>query len=114
MTDRDDFLAWVQSALYEAELALHNGDAGPRRVLWSRNDLVSLLGAWRNAVGQQQVDEAFTILERALSDCTSHAFELQSYDVVVTWPIPSVWSTPLSRSTVAAQLHPAGHPSVSP
>jgi hypothetical protein len=27
MTDRDDFLAWVKSALYEAELAVHNGDA---------------------------------------------------------------------------------------
>ena len=33
MTDRDDFLAWVKTALYEAELALHNGDAAPRRVL---------------------------------------------------------------------------------
>jgi hypothetical protein len=35
MTDRDDFLAWVRTALYEAELALHNGDAAPRRALWS-------------------------------------------------------------------------------
>ena len=25
MTDRDDFLAWVRTALYEAEPALHNG-----------------------------------------------------------------------------------------
>ena len=36
MTDRDDFLAWVKSALYEAELALHNGDSSPRRALWSK------------------------------------------------------------------------------
>lgn len=36
MTDRDDFLAWVETALYEAEVALHNGDAGPRRAIWSR------------------------------------------------------------------------------
>jgi len=27
MSERDDFLAWVESALYEAELALHHGDA---------------------------------------------------------------------------------------
>jgi len=27
MADRDEFLAWVRTALYEAELALHNGDA---------------------------------------------------------------------------------------
>ena len=33
MTDRDDFLAWVKTALYDAELALHNGDPGPRRAL---------------------------------------------------------------------------------
>jgi hypothetical protein len=36
MTDRDDFLRWVKTELYEAELALHNGDADPRR-----GDLVS-------------------------------------------------------------------------
>lgn len=47
MTDRDDFLTWVKTALYEAELALHNGDAAPRRALWSRNEPVSVLGAWR-------------------------------------------------------------------
>ena len=38
VTDRDDFLAWVKSTLYEAELAVHNGDAAPRRAIWSRND----------------------------------------------------------------------------
>ena len=29
MTDRDEFLAWVKTVLYQAELALHNGDAAP-------------------------------------------------------------------------------------
>jgi ketosteroid isomerase-like protein len=82
MTDRDDFLAWVKSALYEAELALHNGDAAPRRAIWSRNEPVSILGAFRNAYGRQEVDEAFTFLERSFSDCTSYTFELQAYDVV--------------------------------
>jgi len=57
MTDRDDFLAWVKSSLYEAEFALHNGDPGPRRALWSRNEPVGVLGAWRNAHGQQELDE---------------------------------------------------------
>ena len=82
MTDRDDFLAWVKTALYEAELALHNGDAGPRRALWSRNEPVSVLGAWRNAHGQHELDEALHCLGRSFSDCTSYAFELQAYDVV--------------------------------
>ena len=29
----DGFIAWVESALYDAELALHNGDPAPRRAL---------------------------------------------------------------------------------
>jgi ketosteroid isomerase-like protein len=82
MTDRDDFLAWVNSALYEAELAVHNGDAAPRRALWSRIEPVSILGALRNAYGQQELDETFTFLERRFSDCTSFTFELQAFDVV--------------------------------
>ena len=82
MSDRDDFLTWVRTDLYEAELALHNGDAAPRRALWSRNDPVSVLGAWRNAYGQDELDELFAGLGRSFSDCTSYEFELQAYDVV--------------------------------
>jgi ketosteroid isomerase-like protein len=82
MTDRDDFLAWVKTALYEAELALHNGDATPRRALWSRNEPVSVLGAWRNARGQHELDELFSALGRSFSNCTSYAFELQAHDVM--------------------------------
>jgi ketosteroid isomerase-like protein len=82
MTDRDEFLAWVRTALYEAELALHNGDPAPRRALWSRNEPVSVLGAWRNANGQQEIDKLFSALGTSFSDCTSYAFDLLAYDVV--------------------------------
>ena len=82
MTDRVDFLTWVRTALYEAELALHNGVPAPRRALWSRNEPVSVLGAWRSANGQQEIDELFGFLGRSFSDCTSYAFELQAHDVV--------------------------------
>ena len=82
MTDRDDLLAWVNSALYEAELAVHDGDAAPRRALWSRIETVSILGALRNAYGQQELEEIFTFLERRFSDCTSNTFELQAFDVM--------------------------------
>lgn len=81
MTDRDDFLAWLNTAVYEAEFALHNGDPAPRRALWSQNDPVSVLGAWKNAHGQQELDELFSILGERFSDCSSYAFELLSYDV---------------------------------
>ena len=82
MTDREDFLTWVKTALYEAELALHNGDPAPRRALWSANEPVSVLGAWRNAHGQREITELFTALGKSFSACTSYAFELLAYDVV--------------------------------
>ena len=82
MTDRDEFLAWVESELYEAERALHDGDAAPRRALWSREEPVSVLGAWRNAYGQDEIDALFTSLAKTFSDCTSYEFELQAYDVI--------------------------------
>jgi ketosteroid isomerase-like protein len=82
MTDRDEFIDWVKTKLYDAEVALHNGDAGPRRALWSLNEPVSVLGAWRNAYGQHELDELFAVLARSLSDCRSYEFELQAYDVV--------------------------------
>jgi ketosteroid isomerase-like protein len=82
MTDRDDFLTWMRTTLYDAEVALHNGDPEPRRAIWSRNEPVSVLGAWRNALGQGELDEAFAGLGRTFSDCTSFEFELLAFDVV--------------------------------
>ena len=82
MTDRDDFLAWVKTELYDAELAMHNGDAAPRRALWSRHEPVSVPGAWRNAHGRDELEELFTGLAGGFSDCTSYTFELTAYDVV--------------------------------
>jgi ketosteroid isomerase-like protein len=81
MTDHDEFLAWVRTALYEAELALLNGDPDPRRAIWSRREPVSVLGAARNAYGQQGIDDLFTFLGHTFSDCTSYAFDLQACDV---------------------------------
>ena|SRR5690349_7673165 len=82
MSERDDFLAWVRTTLSGAELALHNGDAGPRRALWSRHDPVSVLGAWRNAHGQQELDELFAHLADSFSDCTSYELEILEAEVV--------------------------------
>ncbi|MHC6593758.1 YybH family protein [Arthrobacter sp. C152] len=81
MADSDDFLAWVRTTLHDAERALHDGDAGPRRALWSRNEPVSVLGAWRNAFGQQELNDLFSGLARQFSDCTSYEFEVLAYGV---------------------------------
>lgn len=82
MTQHEEFLAWINTALHQAEHAMHDGDPAPRRALWSRAEPVSVLGAWRNALGQQELDDLFATLGETFSDCTSYEFELQAYDVV--------------------------------
>ena len=81
MGDREEFVAWVQSVLRDAEIAIHQGDAGPRRAIWSRDEPVSVLGAWRNAYGQKEIDELFAHLAESFSDCTSYEFELLEAEV---------------------------------
>lgn len=82
MSDRDDFLARVRSSLHDAEVALHDGDAAPRTALWSRGEPVSVLGAWRDAHGQQELAALFAALAASFSDCTAYEHELVSFDVV--------------------------------
>ena len=82
MSDRDDFLTWATTRLKDAEIALHNGDAGPRRAIWSRRDPVTVLGAWKSAAGQQELTELFDELGRSFSDCTSYFHEVVAADVV--------------------------------
>ena len=107
--------AWVKTTLYDAEVALHNGDAGPRRAIWSRNEPVSILGAARNAYGQQEVEDAFVWLEDSFSDCTSYTFELQAYGVVADM----AYTAGLEHTSTSIDGQPrsyihAGHPGISP
>lgn len=82
MSDREEFLVWVHRDLADAERAMYNGDDRPRRAVWSKNPPVSVLGAWRNAVGREQLVEAFEVLATSFSNCTSYALDLISWDVV--------------------------------
>ena len=82
MSDFDDFMAWAQSRLREAETALHNGDPGPRLAIWSTREPVSVLGAARSAVGLQEVRDLFRSLGDTFSDCTSYEYEIVAADVV--------------------------------
>jgi ketosteroid isomerase-like protein len=82
VSDRDDFVAWTQSRLRAAETALHNGDPGPRLAIWSTREPVSVLGAWRSAVGQEELRELFHSLADTFSNCTLHVYEIVAADVV--------------------------------
>jgi ketosteroid isomerase-like protein len=63
-------------------VAVHNGDAAPRRAIWSRRDPVTVLGAWRNASGQDEIDALFGHLAESFSDCTSYELELLEVEVL--------------------------------
>lgn len=82
MSDREDFLAWATTRLKDAEIALHNGDPGPRRAIWSRREPVTVLGAWKSAAGQRELDELFESLGASFADCTSYFHEVVAADVV--------------------------------
>jgi ketosteroid isomerase-like protein len=82
MSDRDDFLTWAKTRLKDAEIALHNGDAAPRRAIWSRNDPVTVLGAWKSSTGQKEVSDLFGQLEASFSNCTSYSHEIIAADVI--------------------------------
>jgi ketosteroid isomerase-like protein len=82
VTDKEEFIAWTQSRLRDAETALHNGDAEPRLALWSSREPVSVLGAWRSATGQEEVRHLFRALAETLSDCTSHVYDIVAAEVI--------------------------------
>lgn len=82
MSERDDFLTWVNSRLRDAEIAVHNGDATARREIWSRQEPVTVFGAWQSATGRTEIDELFTVLEQSFSDCTSYEHEIVAAEVI--------------------------------
>jgi ketosteroid isomerase-like protein len=82
MADRDDFLAWVDTRLRDAEIALHDGDAAPRLAIWSRQDPVTVLGVWKEANGPDEVRALFAQLEKVFADCRSYSYEVIAADVV--------------------------------
>jgi ketosteroid isomerase-like protein len=81
MSDRDDFLAWVDSRLLDAEIALHDGDSGPRREIWSDEEPVTVLGAWKSATGRAEVEDLFSMLEQSFSGCASYRFDVVAAEV---------------------------------
>jgi ketosteroid isomerase-like protein len=80
MDGNRDFAAQVVPLL-EAELnATHHGDMGPRLALWTRNDPVTLFGAWLSARGWDQVSEVFDNLARIFRDTGSLELEVVAAD----------------------------------
>jgi ketosteroid isomerase-like protein len=77
MDDAAAFLSTVVPRLAEEVVALHNGDAAPRMVLWSHTEPVTLFGAEMSRRGWDEIEPAFDLL--AASFTGSQSFE---YDVL--------------------------------
>ena len=75
------FWLGLNSRLRDAEVAVHEGDAGPRREIWSRKEPVTVLGALKSATGRPQVDELFTWMAGTFSGCTSFGLEIVAAEV---------------------------------
>jgi hypothetical protein len=76
MTETEDFLAATMPRLTEAEIALHNGDPGPRITMWSRTDPLTLFGAALSARGWAEIGPTFKWLGSTFSHCTSYKNEI--------------------------------------
>ncbi len=76
MEDVSEFLAAVMPPLTAADTALHNGDAGPRIALWSRNDPVTVFGAVMSRTGWQEIEPMFESLGSRFSNCESFEYEV--------------------------------------
>jgi len=76
MTEVDDFVDSVLPALHVADTAFHNGNAGPRMTMWSRNDPVTLFGALLTKNGWDEIAPAFDFLASRFSNCESFEYEV--------------------------------------
>ena len=76
MTKVDEFLSAVLPRQRDADLALHNGDAHPRKLLWSHQDPVTVLGAAKTVSGWPEVESLFDWLASNFSNCLSHELEV--------------------------------------
>jgi ketosteroid isomerase-like protein len=77
MNDIDEFLAEVIPQLKHEVSAIHDGDAAPRKALWSHRDPVTLFGAWLSGRGWSDLEVAFDKLA-----ATFAGSESMDYDVL--------------------------------
>lgn len=76
MSELDDFLTWVTTEEYAAELALHHGDVAPRLAIWSHEEPVTLLGALYSASGWEDVSAVFRRVADSFGESTGYEREV--------------------------------------
>ena len=81
MGEVDEFLTAVLPRQRQADLALLNGDSGPRKMLWSHKDPVTVSGAARTVSGWPEVEGLFDWLASNFTNGTSYELEVAAAGV---------------------------------
>jgi ketosteroid isomerase-like protein len=81
MGDVDEFLAAVMPRQRQADLALLNGDSGQRKMLWSHENPVTVLGAAKTVSGWPEVESLFDWLASNFSNGATYDLDLTAAGV---------------------------------
>ena len=79
--DKSEFLEALVARMKAADDALHSGDAGPRKALWSTKEPVSVFGAAMLATGPIETEATFDWLASRFTGFESAEWEVLSADV---------------------------------
>ncbi len=101
MSEVDEFLAAVLPRQSQADLALLNGDSGPRKMLWSHEDPVTVLGAARTVSGWHEVESLFDWLGSNFSN--GDLYELDVTAANVSGDLGYVVGAEHSRASVGGE-----------
>jgi ketosteroid isomerase-like protein len=81
MSEVDEFLSAVLPRQRDADMAMLNGDSGPRKTLWSHKDPVTVLGAAKTVSGWPAVASLFDWLAENFSNGTSYDLDVSAAGV---------------------------------
>lgn len=76
MDETEAFLQEAVPQLRAAEIALHRGDPGPRKEMWSRNEPVTLFGAEVDRRGRADLESTFDWIGTRFTACESFDYEI--------------------------------------
>ena len=101
MSDVDEFLAAVMPRQRQADLALLNGDSGPRKMLWSHKAPVTVLGAAKTVSGWAEVESLFDWLASNFSN--GDMYELDVTAAGVSGDLGYIVGAEHSRASVGGE-----------
>ena len=81
MDDKAEFIEALVARMKAVDDALHSGDAGPRKALWSTRDPVTVFGAARSVTGPARAQAAFDWVASRFTGPGSGEWEILSADV---------------------------------